>query len=188
MINGLYEFARKWSETGSIWLYSDPHFGDKDQKLMDENWISDDEQVNVLKRTCHKLDTLVILGDIGNPEYLSTMRCRLVGVLGNHDKGKSFYRDYFDELYDGPVFISDKILLSHEPINLPFCYNIHGHCHSGAASDERHLNVAANIVGYKPVSLGVIIKSGVLKDIPTIHRLAIDKTAKNQTAKKSVMV
>lgn len=186
MIDSLYGFARRWSETGSVWLYSDPHFGDPDQKLMDKNWLPDDEQAEILRRCCNKTDTLVILGDIGNPEYLSKLRCYLVGILGNHDRGKSFYRDYFDELYDGPVFISNKILLSHEPINMPCAYNIHGHCHGGVVNeDERHMNVAADVIGFTPVSLGVVIKSGVLKDIPTIHRLAIDKAAKNSMAKNT---
>ena len=152
---------------------------------MDKNWISDDEQAEILRRCCNKTDTLVILGDIGNPEYLSKLRCYLVCVLGNHDRGKSYYRDYFDEIYDGPVFIGDRILLSHEPINLPFCFNIHGHDHGGEFLTNGHMNVAANVVGYEPVSLGKAIKSGILKGIPTIHRLAIDKQAKNATSKSS---
>lgn len=185
MIDSLYGFARRWSETGSVWLYSDTHFGDPDQKLMDKNWLPDDEQAEILRRCCNKTDTLVILGDIGNPEYLSKLRCYLVGVLGNHDRGKAYYRDYFDEIYDGPVFIGDRILLSHEPINLPFCFNIHGHDHGGEFLTNGHMNVAANVVGYEPVSLGKAIKSGILKGIPTIHRLAIDKQAKNATSKSS---
>lgn len=185
MIDSLYGFARRWSETGSVWLYSDPHFGDPDQKLMDKNWLPDDEQAEILRRCCNKTDTLVILGDIGNPEYLSKLRCYLVCVLGNHDRGKSYYRDYFDEIYDGPIFIGDRILLSHEPVDLPFCFNIHGHCHGGEMLTENHLNVAADVIGYKPVSLGKVIKSGVLKGIPTIHRLAIDKQAKSATSKSS---
>jgi calcineurin-like phosphoesterase family protein len=39
----------------------------------------------------------------------------------------------FDEVYEGPLIISDKIILSHEPIENcpPFLFNIHGHDHSG---------------------------------------------------------
>jgi hypothetical protein len=33
----------------------------------------------------------------------------------------------FNEVYGGPLFISDKIVLSHEPFYLPFALNIHGH-------------------------------------------------------------
>lgn len=177
MIDGLYGFARRWSETGSVWVYSDPHFGDKDRYMIDQDWLPDEDQAKMLKKYCNKMDTLVILGDIGNPEYLKNLRCYLVGVLGNHDKGKSFYRDYFDELYDGPVFISDRILLSHEPIDLPFCFNIHGHCHGGELLTDKHLNVAADVVRYKPLNLGKIIKSGVMKGIPTIHRIAIERAS-----------
>ena len=37
-------------------------------------------------------------------------------ILGNHDRKKD-YKDIFDEIYDGPLFIAEKILLSHEPVS-----------------------------------------------------------------------
>jgi len=175
MISSLYPFARKWSEKGSVWIYSDPHFGDADCTMMDPNWPFPHEQVKNLKTCCHQNDTLVILGDIGDPEYLKEIKSYKVLIKGNHDVGLSKYENYFDELYDGPLFISKKIVLSHEPIFLPFIYNIHGHEHGGEEHDDQHLNVTANVVGYKPVNLGEVIKSGVLKDVPTIHRITIDR-------------
>ena len=38
----------------------------------------------------------------------------------------------FDEVYEGPLMVSDRLILSHEPIeNLqPYLFNIHGHDHS----------------------------------------------------------
>lgn len=38
----------------------------------------------------------------------------------------------------------------------------------------KHINLAANVCGYTPVSLGKLIKEGVLADIKSIHRFAID--------------
>ena len=38
----------------------------------------------------------------------------------------------FDEVYDGPLFINQKILLSHERVELPFVINIHGHEHTSS--------------------------------------------------------
>ena len=190
MIQSLYPFAKKWSQNGSIWIFSDTHFDDEDCLLMDKNWISPTEQIKTLKKYCHKNDTLVLLGDIGNPEYLRQIRSYKVLITGNHDAGLSNYEDYFDEMYDGPVFISPKILLSHEPVDLPFVYNIHGHVHDRKEKDNLHLNVAANIIGYTPVNLGKIIKNGVLKNIPSLHRMTIDaqtekkKTLKNEEEKQ----
>lgn len=86
---------------------------------------------------------------------------------------------FFDEIYAGPLFIAEKILLSHEPIyGLPWCLNIHGHDHRTVADcreDSTHLNVAANVCGYRPIHLGKIIKNGILSDIPSIHCVTIDR-------------
>lgn len=174
MIKGLYRFAQKWSENGSVWVYSDTHFDDTDTKIMDPNWIDPEKQIDILSSSAHKNDTLILLGDIGVPKYLKGIKAYKVLIAGNHDAGLSNYADYFDEMYGGPLFISDRILLSHEPIFLPFVFNIHGHDHNGRER-ENHLNVCANVVGYQPVNLGNEIKRGVLKGIPNIHRMVIDE-------------
>ena len=44
----------------------------------------------------------------------------------------------------------------------------------------RHLNLAANVCGYTPVSLGKIIKKGILADIDSIHRQTINKPAERK--------
>lgn len=83
----------------------------------------------------------------------------------------------FDEVYSGPLFIGQKILLSHEPVQIDFALNIHGHCHGtpGGQYDKYHYNVCSNRVGFRPVNLKDIIKSGALNKIDDIHRLAINK-------------
>ena len=178
MIDSLYPCFRHWSEKGSVYIFSDTHFEDEDCKLMDKDWISPQLQVEILKKYVHKNDTLIHLGDVGNPEWLRQIRGYKVLIAGNHDKGLSFYEPYFHELYAGPLMISDKIFLSHEPCDLPFAYNIHGHDHAmDHKGDVTHLNVAANVIGYIPVSLGVVVKSGVLNRIPGIHRIVIDKAS-----------
>ena len=74
--------------------------------------------------------------------------------IGNHDKKKD-YKGLFDEIYDGPLLIAEKILLSHEPVyGLPWCLNIHGH--------------------------GKLIKGGILSDISSIHRITIDQATEEK--------
>lgn len=160
-----------------VWLYSDTHFEDSDCPLMDPEWPGPDEQVKSINSRVGRCDTLIILGDIGNPEYLKKLRGYKVLVLGNHDKGVSNYEPYVDEIYEGPLFISNKILLSHEPIDLPFGINIHGHNHSGEILERDNedffsYNVCSNVIGYKPVRLDEIVSLYKVKDI---HRLTIDK-------------
>ena len=73
--------------------------------------------------------------------------------------------------------ISDKIILSHEPCGVPWALNIHGHDHSDWAKDSEfpHVNVCSNIIGYTPITLDSIVKSGKVKMVESIHRLAIEK-------------
>ena len=87
----------------------------------------------------------------------------------------SYDNKLFDEVYEGPLFISDRILLSHEPIEYPFALNIHGHDHSNRElTTSPHLNVCAEHIGYTPVCLSTLIKNGALKDISNIHRNCIE--------------
>jgi len=174
MIPTLYKIFQHWSEKGSVWIVSDTHFDDADRELMGYK-VSTEKHFQYIVETCHKNDTLIHLGDVGNKEYFKNIKSHKVLILGNHDHSPGYYEGYFDEIYTGPLFIADKILLSHEPIDLPFCLNIHGHDHSEWHDWETGLNVVPNVIGYKPISLGKIIKSGILSNIDDIHRLAIEK-------------
>lgn len=86
-----------------------------------------------------------------------------------------FDNKMFDEVYGGPVFIAEKILLSHEPIDYPYALNIHGHDHANWCNLAHHYNVCANVIDYKPVRLTQLIDAGLLSDIDSIHRATIDK-------------
>lgn len=244
----LYPMFEKWKSAGVIWVFSDPHFEDADCKLMDKNWISPDEQVARINAKVGKKDTLIILGDVGNVEYVKKLKGYKVLVMGNHDAGASNYKrkvdkefikvsndvmndpnfdecrlngnfevinkkvihkylekyknkkdfagisgietsmrdgDYltitydnklFDEVYEGILAIGPDIILSHEPLNLPFGINVHGHCHAGEpvkkGAHSISFNLAANVIGYEPKRLDKLVEGAHYDDV---HRLAIDK-------------
>lgn len=235
MINALYDNFKFWSEKGSVYIISDTHFDDKDCKLMDKNWISPKEQISIINKLVHKNDTLIILGDIGNVEYIKQIKGYKVLIAGNHDVGLSNYKrklitveydekdwsvdaaridlekkypgckisylgenyffhspfvrlyfqvdnQLFDEVYGGPLMIGEKLLLSHEPIeNINWALNIHGHDHSGRfCNDIYHLNLAANICNFTPISLGEYLKKYGVKKIKSIHRDTIDNATKRK--------
>ena len=255
MLPQLYKTFQDWSAKGSVWVYSDPHFGDSDCKFMDPNWITPEEQLKKINDKVKKDDTLILLGDIGNLEYIKRIKAGYkILVSGNHDVGltnykktvtheikeifaecvdeekykidiaierKSFHKylyekypyakiniqeryefhspfhffdatiddNLFNEVYGGPLFISDKILLSHEPIDIPFGLNIHGHVHDGLgglSKDNSKYNVCSNCINYEPQNLSEIIKSGCLKNRDTIHRLTIDKATKKKKQLESI--
>lgn len=83
----------------------------------------------------------------------------------------------FDEVYEGPLMINDRVILSHEPIDVPeYMFNIHGHVHNiNAKDDSHHLNCCAEVINYKPINLTYLLKKGLLKDVDSIHRETIDK-------------
>lgn len=189
MIQTLYPPFRKWTEKGTLWIYSDPHFSDPDMVEMRANYIGDDEQVRRINSKVGKHDTIIFLGDIGNVEVVRKIRGYKVLIMGNHDKGVTNYTDIFDEVYEGPLFIAEKLILSHEPIlNLPFAFNIHGHDHSGWDDcGENHLNVCAEHIDYTPVNMNKLLKRGLMSKIESIHRITIDRATFRKQLRESTV-
>ena len=183
MIVSLYDCFKPWSAKGSVFIISDTHFDDIDRPFMGYN-ISEQEQMNILKKYLHKNDTLIHLGDVGNPEYLQTLKCYKILIKGNHDQTHKFIPDnhnwyhYFNEVYNGPLIIAPKLILSHEPIDTTWAINIHGHDHSGK-TDMYHINLAPPNAGYQPFNLGEAIKEGCFAHIEDIHRLTINYATKH---------
>lgn len=185
MIDSLYPIFQKWSEKGSVYIVSDTHFEDTDCIKMSNQWVAPEVHVEFLKKHVHKCDTLIHLGDIGNPIYLDRLKCHKVLITGNHDV-LSQVGSHFDEVYTGPLFIADRILLSHEPIMglEGFCVNIHGHDHAGATR-ANHINLAANIYGFDKIfSLKDAIKGGMMSKIESYHRDTIDKATERKKKRK----
>lgn len=178
----LYDCFNHWQEKGVIWVYSDTHFDDEDCKAMDINWPTPEEQVKIINSKVGKKDTLILLGDVGNITWINKIKGYKVLICGNHDKGYTNYlkkddNNLFNEVYEGPLFISNKILLSHEAINLDFGINIHGHEHANhnifTQNDTKaSVNVCSNVVNYKPLRLDDIVLKLKVEDI---HRITIDK-------------
>ena len=185
----LYPAFKHWMPThGNIWFYSDPHFGDEESWLLRKQFVCatdnveafDNLQIATINKTCGKNDTLVILGDVGNIECVKKLKAKKkILILGNHDRGASYYADVFDEVYTGPVIIAEKLILTHEPIDFPYAVNIHGHDHAGTKR-KGHLNICADAISYTPINFNQFLKSGASSKIQTIHRETIDKATKRK--------
>ena len=85
----------------------------------------------------------------------------------------------FDMVFSGPVMLGPKILLSHEPLDISWAFNIHGHDHAGAKR-KGHLNVCADVIGYTPINFNQFLKSGAFSKVQTVHRKTIDLATKNR--------
>jgi len=113
---------------------------------------------------------------------LGTWACAKLGgqealdeLVEKHTKVRIEDNRLFDEVYSGPIWIAEKILLSHEPIDIPYAFNIHGHDHSNWFDNGHHLNLCAEHIDYTPVSLIKLIKDGTFSKVDDIHRMTIDK-------------
>lgn len=191
----LYEPFEKWYHGGTIWLYSDPHFQKDTEMEQFFKWPPAEERLARINKCVTKNDTFICLGDVGDRlDLIAQIKCDYkVLITGNHDKGNSVYKPYFDEIYDGPLFISDKILLSHERIDLPFCINIHGHEHCYESwfdlvgiqtvigmVQTASFNIASDVVDFKPIRLDEIISKYPLKKVHSIHRITIDNATNDK--------
>lgn len=83
----------------------------------------------------------------------------------------------FDEVFSGPIMVSEKLILSHEPIeNCDWCMNIHGHTHDrNIVNDDYHFNVCADVINYTPINFNKWMKEGHLAKVKSLHRQTIDE-------------
>ena len=170
----IYPAFRHWFQKGNIYVLSDPHFADPDCKKMDPLWIDPEEQLSRIRRKLGKDDTFLCLGDTGDLTYIHRIQAaKKILVRGNHDDVDESYVNQFDEIYDGPVFLCEHLLLSHEPVyGLSWCLNLHGHLHSHVPhprEEENHVNLAANVWGYEPALLAEFLDRMVKTEYETVH-------------------
>lgn len=174
-IAGLYKIFDHWHKEGSLWIISDFHFDDEELAAGVPGRPTAEEFVKHINAKCGRKDTLICLGDVGNIDWVKQLRAKhKVLIMGNHDAGRTNYEGVFDEVYEGPLMIAEKLILSHEPVDVPWAFNIHGHDHTGRKTDKRHMNVCADVIGYTPVNMNQFMKSGALAHIETLHRDTID--------------
>lgn len=180
MIAGLYDIFAHWHKQGTVWIYSDTHFNDKELGEGVATRPSAEEHLKLINSKVGKKDTLILLGDVGDVEIARRLKGYKILIAGNHDAGMSNYKEVFDEVYAGALIVGEKLILSHEPVNVPWAFNIHGHVHSGEPmSDNQHFNVCGEARKcYEPVNLNQFMKAGFMSKIQTIHRDTIDKATK----------
>lgn len=173
MIEALYPSFRHWSHNGSVYLIGDTHFGDE-QLAAAMLRPSSEQLLSNLNNRVFRHDTLILLGDAGDPTYCARIKARKVLIAGNHDTNLTQYQDIFDEIYSGPLICGEKILLSHEPISVSWALNFHGHNHKGTFTSPTCINCCADVINYTPLNLGQYIRANGLKAAVSIHRQTID--------------
>lgn len=184
MIQGLYKIFDHWHQRGTVFICSDPHFDDPEMVHLVPNRPTAEEQVKLLNSKVGRCDTLICLGDVCNAEWMRQVRGYKILIAGNHDAGLTNYTDIFDEVYGGPLMIGEKLILSHEPVDVPWAFNIHGHTHKNCLKDNRHFNACLDANNFLPINFNQWMKQGYLSKINSLHRTAIDNATKRSRKKK----
>lgn len=179
----LYDvFRERWEPYSDIYLVSDTHFNDKElyvgTKRIERK--DSDEYVKLINSKVGKKSILIHLGDVGDLEVMKKVRGYKVLIMGNHDTGATKYKEVFNEVYTGPIQIGEKLILSHEPLECSWAFNIHGHIHSFTHKDDaRHMCICPEVTRqFEPVNFNQLMKSGFMSKIQTIHKDTIDKATK----------
>lgn len=139
-------------------------------QTFDSEEISEEEKKEIVKRA----SKMMLAGSLPpNADFSKYFRTK---IEDNH---------LFDEVYEGPLMINEKLMLSHEPLDLPPCiFNIYGHDHSSWFDNKgRGMNVCAEWINYTPISLLDFLKKGGLKDVDDIHRITIDRATERKNNK-----
>ena len=105
--------------------------------------------------------TLWFLGDFGDPQYLWLFNLlRENGIYtnflyGNHDKEDVLtdLDQYVDNIYRYPVFLSQKLVVSHYPVAVyEDTVNVCGHLHGSKLKDKNHVIASIHVANYQPIS------------------------------------
>lgn len=152
---------------GKRYFISDFHFGDESYKWERTQFKSEEEHttnlLNKIGEWANKLNKdasneIWILGDWGDINFLWAMdafECKKVFVYGNHDKQVDLetFELYFDEVYEYPQFLSQKLVVSHYPVAVwDECVNVHGHLHKCEIVPPNYISCSVDDRGYKLVT------------------------------------
>ena len=124
--------------------------------------------VELVRRWIKKLgkdDVFYFLGDFGRPTdetfqelkgIFQKAHCHTVAIRGNHDHEAETeqLKELFDEVHDYPIYISDRIILSHRPhVEMDTSVlNISGHLHGSTLSLPNYMCASIHVNDYKPIT------------------------------------
>ena len=148
---------------------SDFHLGNDYIINLERNEFENIEQhdnfvMNLVKEWSNKLkqgDVWYNLGDWGNPEkmyivnILRVKGIKTIFIKGNHDKDDVIKeaKKYFDEVYLYPIYLTNRLIVSHIPESVfKDQLNICGHIHGANLNSPNYLCCSLKVANYKMIS------------------------------------
>lgn len=114
-----------------------------------------------LSRKLTAFDEVWNLGDFGCIDRLGTMDwlrqtgAKVYFVYGNHDKQSDrwHFERHFDQVFLYPVYLSQKLVVSHYPVAVwGDTINVHGHLHGAKLCLPQYINASIHVANYQPIS------------------------------------
>lgn len=124
----------------------------------------DDYIEAVISKLCRKLkpgDEVWNLGDFGSLGHLNIANwiirtgAKAYFIYGNHDKQSdlSYFEKYFSQVFLYPVYLSQKLVVSHYPVAVyPDSVNVCGHLHGAKLQDVNHVCASIHVANYQPIT------------------------------------
>lgn len=162
MFKNLYDNFAHWFHDGrgTVYFYSDPHFNDSEMVHLRKNYIGDEEQVKRINSKIGKYDTLVVLGDVGDIEWVRKIRGYKVLVMGNHDAGATNYKRRINRhLYFSYKYTKEEALNAAKEFYPPF-YKLsieYVHATTEKYGDDRYWQVTADNCLFDEVYEGALM-------------------------------
>ncbi len=110
-----------------------------------------------------KGDTFYFLGDFGDISFLPSATfpliasgAKLIFIAGNHDRfeDKDKFEAYFDEVYWHPIYLSERLIVSHFPQAIwpSGVVNIHGHNHGSIIDAPGYITCSINDTDFTAIT------------------------------------
>lgn len=160
-----------------LYFIGDTHFGEENVFEICNGWHKvfpfleekDDFLINEWNRVVSKDDTVIIVGDFGDPSVAANLNGKKILVMGNHDwewwnKLEKHEYEYFESVSHYPIVVKDFYMVSHEPMYVSSdgaMANIFAHVHDNPNYKDvssRGFCVSAERIGWAPISFEEIIK------------------------------
>lgn len=156
------------------YFISDLHFGHSDfngrgittfERTQFNSIEEHDDYIEaVISKLCRKLkpgDEVWNLGDFGSLGHLNIANwiirtgAKAYFIYGNHDKQSDllYFEKYFSQVFLYPVYLSQKLVVSHYPVAVwPDSVNVCGHLHGAKLQDINHVCASIHVANYQPIT------------------------------------
>lgn len=119
------------------------------------------EFVRKLASNIKRGDTVYMLGDYGDIDKLwyidelTHVGAHTIFIAGNHDKlaDKEKFEQHFDEVYWHPIYLSERLIVSHFPAALwPGQCNLMGHLHGSIIDAPGYITCSINDTNFTAIT------------------------------------